>query len=99
MGRRRGGGKQWRRVDAELGEPVRQRDHLGLQEAEQQQAQLVPDPHSARSSLQEGGDPGVQGTPVQLTSLAISRPSRLVGLGGGLRMDALATRRKSMKAC
>jgi hypothetical protein len=43
-----GGDKQRGRIDAEPGQPVSQRHHLGGQEAEQQLAQLAPDPTAAR---------------------------------------------------
>ena len=54
-----GGGKQRRWVDAEFGQPVGQGHHLGRHKAEQQLAQLVPDPIGAWLLLQEGSDLGV----------------------------------------
>jgi hypothetical protein len=72
-----GGGKQRRRVDAELSQPIGQRHHLGRQKAEQQLPQPVPDPIGARLLFQQGGDIIVQGPHVQPRRPAVSRPCRL----------------------
>jgi hypothetical protein len=61
-------GKQRRWVDTLLGCPTRLGEDLGLEEADQQPAQLAPDPLGHRDLGQEPGDLGVEGLQVQLAS-------------------------------
>ena len=57
------------------------REDLALKEAEQQAAQLGPDPLSYRDLGQEPGDLAVQGLQVQLGSRVISGHDRPLGTG------------------